>query len=123
MATAGTLLAKGKDKLARWAEQLQEVLNGPEPTSPAITLDPDELPPSNTKKVKGEEVKSAIKQHQLKGKIPWNGRHLRRIIWIRSGAFCSDYILHYAARSGTLARCLQNGRMVLEYASLNVTIR
>lgn len=70
MATAGTLLAKGKDKLTRWAEHLQEELNRPEPASPAITSDPDELPPVNTKNFKGEEVRSAIKRHQLKSKSP-----------------------------------------------------
>ena len=44
----GTLLSKRDDKLARWAEHFKEVLNRPEPASPAVTDEPSYLLPTDT---------------------------------------------------------------------------
>ena len=44
----GTLLSKGDDKLTRWAEHFKEVLNRPEPASPAVTDEPSHRLPIDT---------------------------------------------------------------------------
>ena len=44
----GTLLSKGKDKLARWTEHFKEVLNRPEPPVAAETEDPPYQLPIDT---------------------------------------------------------------------------
>ena len=52
----GTLLSKGEDKLARWAEHFKEVLNRPEPASPAVTDEPSHLLPIDTSDFTEDEV-------------------------------------------------------------------
>ena len=52
----GTLLSKGEDKLARWAEHFKEVLNRQEPASPAVTDEPSHLLPIDTSDFTEDEV-------------------------------------------------------------------
>ena len=56
----GTLLSKGEDKLARWAEYFKEVLNRPEPNSAAATEKPSHFLPIDTCDFTEEEVRKAI---------------------------------------------------------------
>ncbi|CAH1239030.1 Hypp5694 [Branchiostoma lanceolatum] len=58
----GTLLSKGEDKLARWAEHFEEVLNRPDPTSPPTVFDEPPHPlPIDTSDFTEAEVQEAIK--------------------------------------------------------------
>ena len=56
----GTLLSSGEEKLARWAEHFSEVLNRPEPATPAQPEDPVSTLPINTDDFSEEEVRKAI---------------------------------------------------------------
>ena len=56
----GTLLSKGEDKLARWAEHFKEVLNRPESASPAVTDELSHLLPIDTSDFTEDEVRKTI---------------------------------------------------------------
>ncbi|KAI8508065.1 hypothetical protein Bbelb_143050 [Branchiostoma belcheri] len=52
---------RGEDKHARWAEHFKEVLNRPDPTSPAVTDPPSHLLPIDTSDFTEPEIHEAIK--------------------------------------------------------------
>ena len=56
----GTLLSKGDDKLTRWAEHFKEVLNRPEPASPAVADEPSHCLPIDTSDFTEVAVRKAI---------------------------------------------------------------
>ena len=62
----GTLLSKGDDKLTRWAEHFKEVLNRPEPASPAVTDEPSHLLPIDTSDFTEDEVRQATENPKNK---------------------------------------------------------
>lgn len=46
---------------------------------------------SQHQKLQRRESEERNQTTPTKEQVPWNGRYLRRIAWIRSGALCSDY--------------------------------
>ena len=64
-----SLLSKGEDKLARWAEHFKEVLNQPEPASPRVTDEPSHLLPIDTSDFTEDEVRKAT-ENLKKNKPP-----------------------------------------------------
>ena len=56
----GSLLSEGEDKLVRWAEHFKEVLNRPEPASPAVTDEQSHLLPIDTSDFTEDEVRKTI---------------------------------------------------------------